>query len=298
MDPSVWLIGGATASGKSALALRLAEASGAWVVNADSMQIYRGLEILSAAPRAAERARAAHRLYGVAEPSEHWSVGRWLKAAEGVLAERRGAPVIFVGGTGLYFRALTAGLAPTPQISPAVALKVRALAAEGGEGALRAALANGDPPSGAAVAPGDLQRLTRALEVLLETGRPIESWRGGTRPLLPEGRYRGVVLEVEREELYRRCDARFAAMMEEGGVEEVEALLGRGLSPELPAMKALGVREIGRYLSGDATREAALAEARQATRRYAKRQMTWFRHQTPAWLRVSGPDPDLLLRSA
>ena len=295
MEASVWLIAGPTASGKSALALRLAEEIGGEIVNADSMQLYRDLRVLTARPSVDEEARASHHLYGVGDASEVWSVGRWLRAAAAVLAEiaARGRPAIVVGGTGLYFRALTKGLAEMPDIPAEARGRGEALWVEGGEIALRAALTSLDPDGAARIEAGDRQRLLRALSVVEATGRTLGAWQADTAPLLAEGAWRGVVIEPDRAALYTRCDARLAAMAEGGALDEVAALTARELSPELPAMKAVGVREFGGYLAGENTLEDALTAAQQATRNYAKRQLTWFRNQTPDWLRVTELDAEV-----
>ncbi len=272
----------------------MAEETGGEIVNADSMQLYRDLRVLTARPSADEAARARHHLYGVADASEIWSVGRWLRAATDVVAgiTARGRPAIVVGGTGLYFRALTRGLAEMPDIPVEARARGEALWQDGGESALRAALAATDPDGAARIEAGDRQRLLRALSVVEATGRPLGAWQAATIPVLAEGAWRGVAIEPDRAALYARCDARLAAMTRTGALEEVAALTARGLSPELPAMKAVGVRAFGAYLAGRTTLDAALASAQQATRNYAKRQLTWFRNQTPDWPRVTALDPD------
>jgi tRNA dimethylallyltransferase len=287
--PLVRLIAGPTASGKSALALELAAETGAAIVNADSMQLYRDLRILTARPSPEEETRADHRLYGVADAAEAWSVGRWLRTVADLLAEFAGAgrPAILVGGTGLYFRALTHGLADVP----AVPDPVRATEAERydreGETAYRVRLAGLDPAAESRIAPGDRQRLVRAAAVAVTTGKPLTAWRAETRPLLAPGDYEASVLEPDRAALYARCDARLDAMIEGGALDEVAALHARGLDPALPALKAVGYRELAAHVTGDLSRDEALAAARQATRNYAKRQLTWFRNQTPDWRRSS-----------
>jgi tRNA dimethylallyltransferase len=283
--PPIRLIGGPTASGKSALALDLARRTGGVVVNADALQIYRDLRVLTARPSEAEEAAAPHRLYGMVDGAEGWSVGRWLEAAAGVIAElaAEGRTAVFVGGTGLYFRALTHGLADMPEVPEAARAEAQALFDRIGEAGVRARLAPLDPAAEARILPGDRQRLVRALAVSQATGRALTDWQADTRPLLDPSDWSGVVVAPPRDLLYRRCDARLAAMAEDGAVEEVRALIGRGLDPALPVMKAVGVRQIARFLAGEASFEAAIAEAQQETRRYAKRQMTWFRGQTADW---------------
>lgn len=291
-SPLVHLIAGPTASGKSQRALELAKAVGGAIVNADAIQLYRDLRILSARPSPEDEARAPHRLYGVADGAEAWSVGRWLRAAAPVLAElaAAGEPAIVTGGTGLYFRALVEGLAEIPEIPAEVraALSVR-FDAEG-EAAFRLGLSAVDPAAEARIAPGDRQRLVRAMEVFEATGRPLSVWREGTQPLLEPGTWRAEVIEPPRERLYARCDQRFAAMVESGAVAEAEALAARGLAPDLPVMKAVGLRELLAWRCGEISREAAIALGQQQTRRYAKRQLTWFRNQTPDWPRLAAPD--------
>lgn len=297
MRASVWLIAGPTASGKSALALALAERTGAEIVNADSMQLYRDLAVLTARPGPGDLARAPHHLFGGADGAEAWSVGRWLRAAEPVLADiaARGRPALVVGGTGLYFRALTQGLSPIPAVPEAARAAVEADYAVVGEPAFRARLTELDPAAAARIAPGDRQRLVRAASVALATGRALTDWQteAGEAPLSD---WRGLVLDPAREVLYARCDARLAAMLDAGALEEVRGLLARGLDPALPVMKALGVPEFAEAVRGEAGLEEALAAARQSTRRYAKRQATWFRNQTPDWPRLSEPDGEAALR--
>ena len=281
-QPSITLIAGPTASGKSALAMRMARETGAEIIGADSMQIYRGLEILTAAPTAEERAQVPHHLVGVADAAEAWSVGRWQAAAQQALDDilGRGRPAIIVGGTGLYFAALTKGLADIPQVS-------RTESAALDEPSLRAALQTLDPAAEMRIKPGDLQRLIRAHAVAVETGRALSDWQATTQPLLPEGSWRGLVIEPDRAALYARCDARLAAMVEHGALEEAARLDARGLSPSLPALKAVGYRELAAHMRGEITLAEALAAAQGETRRYAKRQLTWFRNQTPDWERVT-----------
>jgi tRNA dimethylallyltransferase len=288
------MIAGPTASGKSALALRLASYAHGDIVNADSMQLYRDLEVLSARPSRHEMLLAPHHLFGVADAADGWSVGRWLDAARRELADialwRR--PAIVVGGTGLYFRALTQGLADIPPVPREVTRRLEDEAGAAGELALRPKLARLDPEAEARIERGDRQRLLRALAVAEHTGRPLTAWMADTAAALAPGDWRGVVIEPPREALYAACDARLAAMFETGAIEEARALMARDLDPTLPAMKAVGVREIADYLAGRCTRPEALAKAQQATRQYAKRQLTWFRNQTPDWPRVATLDPE------
>jgi tRNA dimethylallyltransferase len=284
----VTLIAGPTASGKSALALSLAERTGGEIVNPDAIQLYRDLRVLSARPSAEEEARAPHHLFGVADAADGWSAGRWLTAAAAAIESivERGRPAIVVGGTGLYFRALTHGLADIPAVPAEVRLRTREAFDSLGETEFRARLAEVDPAAAARIAPGDRQRLLRAAEVASASGRSLSAWQADTAPTLAPGSWAAVVIEPPRAELYARCDARLGDMVERGALAEVAALTARGLDPELPAMKAVGLREIAAHLAGDLDLETALDRARRETRRYAKRQFTWFRNQTPDWPRV------------
>jgi tRNA dimethylallyltransferase len=287
----VTLIGGATASGKSRLALDLARATGAVIVNADSQQLYADLRVLTARPGADEEAQAEHRLYGVADATDAWSVGKWLRAVEALLNEYGPArrPVIFVGGTGLYFNALTRGLADIPPVPPEVRAEVDARFDDEGETRFRQALAGIDRPAEAAIEKGDRQRLVRAMAVAQVAGRPLSALRADTRPILAPGSYEAVVVEPDRGALYAACDTRVSVMMANGALEEVRALMARDLPHGLPIMKAVGVRELSAYLRGDTGLDDVLDIMRQATRNYAKRQLTWFRNQTPDWRRVAPP---------
>jgi tRNA dimethylallyltransferase len=279
--PIAILIAGPTASGKSALALELAEQLGGVVVNADSMQVYRDLAVITARPTPEEEARAPHRLYGHVDAAETYSVGRYVADARAVLAERAGTP-IFVGGTGLYFKALTQGLTAVPKIPAEIRSAVREkLAADGAE-ALFAELMRRDPAC--RLAPRDRPRIARALEVILATGRPLADWhRDGTAPLLDAARVQKVFLAPERAALYAGIDARFARMLAAGALDEVRSLMAQKLDPLMPAMKAHGVPWLIRHLEGAMSLEQAAEKAQQDTRHYAKRQFTWFRHQLPDW---------------
>lgn len=291
--PPIRLIAGPTASGKSALALELAERTGGVIVNADALQLYADLRVLTARPTPDEEALAPHRLYGVADASETWSAGRWLRAALDVLESTRaeGRTAILVGGTGLYFKSLTEGLAPTPAIPAEVRAELRKRFEEMGESDFRGLLAGVDPDSAERISTGDRQRLLRALEVFVATGKTLGQWRKRTiAPLAPED-WAAVVVEPERDVLYARCDARLDAMVREGALDEVEALIQRDLGPDAPAMKAVGVRDLARHLAGECDLAAAVDAARRETRRYAKRQLTWFRHQASSWPRIDPLSP-------
>jgi tRNA dimethylallyltransferase len=280
------LIAGPTASGKSALALDLAARLDGVIVNADSMQVYRDLRVLTARPSPEEIMRAPHRLYGHVDAAVNYSVGHWFRAAGEVLRElaAAGGVPILVGGTGLYFKALLTGLAAIPPIDTAIREALRArLAAEGVE-ALHAELQGRDPDSAARLMPRDRSRILRALEVLQATGRTMDEWhRQGLPPLLAPERAVRVFLTPEREGLKRRIAARFEAMLAAGALEEVRALDARRLPETLPAMKAHGVPWLRRHLRGEISIEAAAEGAIMDTRRYAKRQVTWFRNQMPDW---------------
>jgi len=289
MAPRIWLIAGPTASGKSALALRMAEETGAEIVNADALQVYRDLRVLSARPSPEDEARAPHHLFGVADAADGWTVGRWLRAALAVLddIQARGRPAIVVGGTGLYFRALTQGLADIPSVPATVQHDTEARFDALGEPAFRDLLRVADPAADARIAANDRQRLTRALAVAETTGRPLSAWQADTHPALAADAWRGVVLDPPREILHQRCDARLELMMDQGAGEEAAALAARGLEDRLPAMKAVGLRELAAYARRETSRADALAAAQAATRQYAKRQTTWFRNQAPDWPRIS-----------
>jgi tRNA dimethylallyltransferase len=285
--PPLALIAGPTASGKSALALVLAEEAGGVVINADSAQVYRDLRILSARPGPEEEARAPHRLYGTRDGAKPCSAADWAADArvEIEAAHARGRLPILAGGTGLYFRTLLDGIAPVPPIDPEVRAEVRALpVAEA-----FAALASED--HSAHLRPSDTARVARALEVVRSTGRPLSEWqRERSAGIGDRVRLVPLILLPPRDWLVARCDERFEKMMSDEGVAEVHSLLARNLDPALPVMRAIGVREIGAWLRGEMPREEALAIGRIATRQYAKRQYTWFRRQPPAhWPRFEAP---------
>jgi tRNA dimethylallyltransferase len=283
------LIAGPTASGKSALALALAEARNGTIINTDSMQVYRDLRVLTARPTDEEEARAPHRLYGTVDAAVNFSAGAWVAEAAIMLAEARaqGRLPIFVGGSGLYFKALTRGLSAVPPIPADVREDVRARLARDGVEALHAALARRDPASAERLKPRDRTRVARALEVVEATGRSLTDWhRDGLPPQLAPGEFTAVFLAPGRDELYARIDARFDAMLQAGALDEAAALASRRLDPLLPAMKAHGVPALIRHLKGEITLEQAATIGRADTRHYAKRQFTWFRHQLPkfAWV--------------
>jgi tRNA dimethylallyltransferase len=281
--PVLHLIAGPTASGKSALAMNIAKRERGTVINADAMQVYAGLPILTAQPEPEEKKEIPHELYEVFDPAERSSVGKWLALAEDAVkrAVESGRTPVLVGGTGLYFKALLEGLAEIPPVPESVREVARELYARLGSDAFRVELAKLDPESAAHLKPNDKQRLIRAFEVASHTGKPIAHWQSSSssRTSAKNFTLRPRLLLPPREELYAACDRRFLAMMKRGAVDEVRTLLARKLDPDLPAMKILGVREIAAMLRGELSRETAIAKAQQATRNYAKRQMTWFRNQ-------------------
>jgi tRNA dimethylallyltransferase len=280
------LIAGPTASGKSALALTLAERLGGVVINADSMQVYRDLRIITARPTVAEEARVPHRLYGHVDAAENHSVGVWCRDARAALAEAEqdGRVPIVVGGTGLYFKALTQGLSAVPPTPADIRAAVRARCDREGPEALHAELARRDPVMAGRLKPADRMRIARALEVLETTGRSLADWHGDGMPAIlnPDHAVK-VFLAIDRTELYRRIDARFDRMLAAGALDEVRALAARGLDPMLPAMKAHGVPWLRRYLLDEIDLQEAAEGGKRDTRRYTKRQVTWFRHQMPDW---------------
>ncbi len=277
------LIAGPTASGKSAFAIFVAERCGGVVINADSMQVYRDLHVLSARPDDADEARVPHRLYGHVSAGQEYSTGDYLRDASAVLAEVRaaGRVPVFVGGTGLYFRALTEGLVATPEVPEAVRRRVAAIPAAD----LHDELARCDPQAAARLGPADVPRLMRALEVVLATGTPLVDWQRQAQaaPVLAQGGWEGVFLAPDREVLSQRINARFNMMMDMGALDEVRALLALGLPENRGVMKAHGVPHLVAHLEGLISREEAIQRGQGDTRRYAKRQMTWARKFMADW---------------
>lgn len=292
------MIAGPTASGKSGLALRVAEAFGGAIINADSMQVYHELAIVTARPGPAACALAPHRLYGFLPAAERCSAARWAALArqEVAAARRSGRLPILIGGTGLYLSAFLDGLAPVPPVPAAIRRAACARLEAIGPAGLHREVGRFDPELAARLPAGDRQRLLRAWEVHAATGAPLSAWQ--RRP--PEGGFRGrvvaIVVDLPRGVLYRRCDARLAAMVAAGAVEEAVRLGRAGLDPDLPAMKALGVPELRALGEGRLDRDTALTRAQTATRRYAKRQLTWLRHRMAAAHRVPGQDDDAVVR--
>ncbi|MGA9657797.1 MAG: tRNA (adenosine(37)-N6)-dimethylallyltransferase MiaA [Asticcacaulis sp.] len=280
----LYLLAGPTASGKSAKALSWAEATGGTILNADSMQLYADVPTLTARPDAADMERASHSLYGHLEAWEQWSAGEWLRAARPFIkaALEGGAPLCIVGGTGLYFNALVHGLAEMPEIDSNIRSKARAAWSELGEDGLRAILKTHDPKAEARIMAHDQQRLARAYEVWLQTGRSLSDWQDDTTPELTPDTYHLELLHPDRDWLYARCDLRLQLMLDKGALNEVASLMDRGLSDDWPIMRVLGLPELVAHLRGDMSLDEALSLARQKTRNYAKRQSTWFRNQFTA----------------
>jgi tRNA dimethylallyltransferase len=298
--PAAILIAGPTASGKSALALELAEKLGGTIVNADSMQVYRDLRVITARPSPDDEARSPHRLYGHVDAAENYSVGAWCRDVAVALKDiaGQGRVPIVVGGTGLYFKALTSGLAAVPPVPADIRAQVRERLQRDGVGPLYAELIARDPVTAARLMPLDRSRICRALEVILATGRSISDWhREGVAPLIDPAGAAKIFLTCERSELVARIDARFAVMLEAGALDEVRALSGRQLDPLLPAMKAHGVPWLIRHLNGEISLDDAAEGARMDTRRYAKRQGTWFRNQMAEWPMVPVAEAQEALQS-
>jgi len=280
---------GPTASGKSALALALAERIDGEIINADSMQVYRDFRVLTARPSVEEEAQAPHHLYGHVDAVERYSTGRWLTDALAAITHirQRNKTPILVGGTGLYFKALTQGLAEMPSIDPELRSVLTERASNEGAPALHAELAAIDPQTAARLEPNDTPRIIRALEVVETTGESITSFQANTKPALAADAWRGIALTPDREALYATINARFDKMLEQGALDEVRAFAARQLDPTLPAIKAHGAPALGAYLRGELTLAQATEIGQRDTRRYAKRQFTWIANQMPDWPRVA-----------
>jgi tRNA dimethylallyltransferase len=293
--PRPILIAGPTASGKSGLALALAERLGGTVINADSMQVYRELRILTARPTPDDEARAPHALYGFTSGAEAYSAGRYAADAGRAIAEARAAgrvPIV-VGGTGLYFKVLLEGLSPMPAADPEVRAFWRAEAGRRTAPELHALLAGRDPEMAARLMPTDTQRIVRALEILDSTGRSLADWqRQPGRPVLAENETVRLLLLPERQGHGAAIDARLDAMLAAGALEEVRALLAAGLSGELPIMRAHGVPPLAAHLRGAHSLDEAVAAAKSDTRHYAKRQLTWLRRNMIAWNKVEAQETE------
>ncbi|HEV7691447.1 MAG TPA: tRNA (adenosine(37)-N6)-dimethylallyltransferase MiaA [Hyphomonadaceae bacterium] len=296
MRPAI-LIHGPTASGKTRLAIDLAKRLGGEIINADAMQVYADLQVLSARPDAGEQAEAVHHMFGHVDAGARYSAGIWAKEASALIARLRGEgkiPVV-VGGTGLYLMALTEGLSEIPPIPDEARAEARAKVAVD-VGAAYAELIDKDPPTGARLDPNDRQRISRALEVVIGTGRTLSSFHGEASPILNAGEWAGVTLTPPRETIYRRINARVDAMMKAGALEEARTLWARQLDRELPAMNAHGMPGFCDYFDGKVSLEDAVERCKRDTRRYAKRQMTWIAHQFTQWPRVPSMAADVRTR--
>lgn len=291
--PPVALIAGPTASGKSAVALALAKAADGVVINADASQVYADLAVLSARPGPEEAAQAPHRLFGYIDGAQACSAAAWAADARSEIsaAHASGRLPILVGGTGLYLRTLIDGIAPVPDIDPDVRERVRALSVSDAY----SALTTEDPAAAARLNPADTTRVARALEVVRSTGRTLADWQSQrTGGIGDDISLHPLILLPPRDWLVARCDARFCAMLEQGAVEEVERLRSRNIDPRLPVMRAIGVPEICDWLDGQTDRATMIERAQMATRRYAKRQYTWFNNQPPAeWSKWQSPVNDI-----
>lgn len=298
MRPAI-LIHGPTASGKTELAIALAKKLDGEIVNADSMQVYDDLRVISARPSEEEASEAPHHLFGHVDAGTRYSTGQWLDAARRRLAaiERRGKVAIVTGGTGLYFLALVQGLSDIPPVPEDIRADVRGILKVEGPKGLYARVHEVDPQSAERVGEGDRQRLSRAYEVWLATGKPISDFQGNrSKPVLGAQEWLGVALTPPRARLYARIDRRFEGMLMQGAMREAEALAARNLDPELPVMKAHGMPWLMAFLRGDMSAEAAAENAKRDTRRYAKRQFTWIGRQFPFWPRIPSPEVDARLR--
>ncbi|GAB5458693.1 MAG: tRNA (adenosine(37)-N6)-dimethylallyltransferase MiaA [Henriciella sp.] len=288
MLPAI-LIHGPTASGKSALSIALAKRVNGEVINADSMQVYADLRVISARPTPEEMEGVPHHLFGHVPASERYSTGRWLREISALIndVQRRGKVPIIIGGTGMYHMALVQGLSEIPPVPDDARMEVAAITRSGGAEALRMKLEKLDPDTAARFGKGDRQRLARALEVFLATGQSISSFQDNrSRPILGAGEWLGVALTPPRARLYARIDKRFEGMLMEGAMEEARHLLAQDLDPELPAMKAHGIPWLLAYLRQEINAEIAANNAKRDTRRYAKRQFTWIGRQFPFWPRI------------
>ena len=292
MHPAI-LIHGPTASGKTALAIEVARKLGGEVINADSMQVYRDLQVISARPTEEEMDGVPHHLFGYVDAAARYSTGEWLEAARGVLKklQRQNKHAVIVGGTGLYLLALTQGLSDIPPVPDDIRAEVKLISdTEGAEG-LRARLAPHDPDLAERLGTGDKQRLARAYEVWLSTGRPLSDFQTERQPpVLKDGEWVGYALTPPRSALYKKIDRRFEGMLMQGAMAEAEALVARNLDPELPAMKAHGMPWIAAFVRGEISAEEAAENAKRDTRRYAKRQFTWIGRQFPFWPRIPSPE--------
>jgi tRNA dimethylallyltransferase len=288
------LIAGPTAAGKTALAIAAARRLDGEIINADSMQIYDGLHLITARPDDAETRAVPHHLFGTIDPSIRWSVGEWTDAVLPLINDikARGRTPILVGGTGLYFQALTKGLARVPEIDAESRRRATDLLSSQGLEGLRAEAERLDPVAVARVKPADKQRTMRIVEVGYATGEPLSAFHVETEPMLPDDDWTGIVIEPDRAELYDRINRRFDLMLEAGALDEVATFSKREIDPVLPASKALGVPPLLAHLRGEMSLEEAIELAKRDSRRYAKRQLTWFRNQHAGWGRVRSMEPE------
>lgn len=290
MTRDIVMLAGPTASGKTALSLYAAQRLNGEIINADSMQVYSGMDIISASPSAHERSQAPHHMFGVLDMAERCSTGRWVDMALSAIDDitGRGKTAILIGGTGLYFRALESGLADVPAVSTEVLDGLNDLPTE----TLRQEAETIDGKAAARIDSGDRQRLIRLISVYRQTGQTLSSFQEHTHPLLDPGRLIRVVIQPERDALYQRIEQRFDQMIEAGAPDEARAIYARGLDRDLPAMKAVGLRPLLDCLSGAIGLETAIELGKRDSRRYAKRQFTWFSNQHPDWDRIEANTPD------
>ena len=291
----ILLLAGPTAAGKTALSLQAARTLNADIINADSMQVYDGLQILSARPIQAEMEDITHHLFGEIDPSIRFSVGEWTTRVLDILNDltSSGRGAVLVGGTGLYFKALTEGLAPIPDIPDNIRDEIEQLARLDGIEAMQDMAEEFDPDGVARLKPGDRQRLQRIAEVGRATGQALSVLQAETRPMLKPGRWHGVVIKPDRQALYDRIEQRYEIMIKEGGLDEARRIAAMDIDPNLPAMKAVGLPPLLDHLAGKLSLDEAISLSKRDTRRYAKRQYTWFGNQTPDWDRITSLDPDV-----
>ncbi len=281
-------IAGPTASGKSAFAVKLAKRLDGEIINADALQVYSELQVLSARPAKAEMEHIPHHLFGHICPSVRYSTGHWLREVDPLIIDilARGKTPILVGGTGLYFKALTQGLAQIPKFPSSAIQEAQAVLDTDGIEALRRLAENLDPQASSKVLGNDPQRLLRIVSVSKGTGKPLSLWQNETHAVLPAGTWKGMVLLPKRENLYDTINTRFADMIREGGLAEAKRIFDLDLSPDLPAMKAIGLRELTAYIMGETSLDKAIELAMRQTRRFAKRQYTWLRGQMSDWEQI------------
>jgi len=281
-------IAGPTASGKSAFAVKLAKRLDGEIVNADALQVYAALQVLSARPTEAEMENIPHHLFGHIDPNIRYSTGHWLREVDPLIIDilARGKTPILVGGTGLYFKALTEGLAQIPKLPASAMRRAQAVLDADGIDTLRRLAEKLDPVASDKVLGNDPQRLLRIVSVAKGTDKPLSMWQKETHAVLPNGTWKGMVLLPKRENLYDKINARFADMIKEGGLAEAKRILNLNLVADLPAMKAIGLRELSAHLRGEISLDEAIEQAMRQTRRFAKRQYTWLRGQMPDWQRI------------